>query len=69
MLDFPMIFIWERRTSRRGGFPGRDVEEMYGRCTLIQKAECPQRDDMSFHIFVICKRHKDTNNPLAELKY
>ena len=29
------------KTSRLGSFPGRDEEEMDGRCTLIQKAEYP----------------------------
>ena len=38
------------KTSRLGSLPGRDEEEMDGRCTLIQKAECPQRDDIQVAI-------------------
>ena len=55
----------ETRTSRLGGFPGRDEEEMYGRCTLIQKTECPQRDDIQVAVLNVVLHHECILNSLS----
>ena len=59
------ILDTKSKTSRLGGFPGRDEEERYGRCTLIQKAECPQRDDIQVAVLNVVLHHECILNSLS----